>query len=140
RLHGANDSLRACSPRAPTAPRAAPRLAGPGASRYGLAPMPSPDPRPPLHVALVARDRAFSGGNSMRAGFEAADARCTIVPYEDWFPDLHSHRVRGSGLVSRLAGDVVRPLAEARLVATLARLRPDVVFFLKCDDLHGAVY
>ncbi|MCA9517642.1 MAG: hypothetical protein KC635_22030, partial [Myxococcales bacterium] len=102
--------------------------------------MASHDPTRPLHVALISRDRAFSGGTSMRDGFVAAGARCTIVPYEDWFPDLHSQRLRGSGVVSRLAGDVVRPLAEARLVATVARLRPDVVFFLKCDDLHAAVY
>lgn len=102
--------------------------------------MPRTAPKAPIHVALVALDRALSGGNSMRDGFEAAGARCTIVPYPNWFPDLHSHRVRGSGLATRLAGDAVRPLAEARLVATLARLRPDVVVFVKCDDLHGAVY
>lgn len=79
-------------------------------------------------------------GLSARRGFEQLGLEVSYVPYLDWQPHISLGRLRGAGVITRVLGGVVRPALEARLVAELTRARPDLVLFLKCDDLHAATY
>jgi spore maturation protein CgeB len=96
--------------------------------------------RPIDHVALVTRYRPGAWSLSIQRGFEAGGRRCTLIPYENWYPVVHRPGVRGTGLLNQLVRAAVRPAAEVRLLHAISQLRPDLLFFLKADDLHRAVY
>jgi spore maturation protein CgeB len=91
-------------------------------------------------VAVVG-GRAWGGLTaSVVRGFAGAGTRVTLVPYANWRHDLYRPSIRGSSLVSRPLAALERPVAEARLVAAIRAQRPDLVLFVKTDDLHGWVY
>lgn len=79
-------------------------------------------------------------GLSVKRGFEALGRRVTYLPYLDWLPSLGGASFRGAGLLTRGLASVTRPAIEVRLVSALARARPDLIVFVKCDDLHATTY
>jgi len=79
-------------------------------------------------------------GLSVKRGFEALGRKVTYLPYLDWLPTIGAATFRGSGLINRSLASLTRPAIELRLVAALARIRPDLVLFVKCDDLHATTY
>jgi hypothetical protein len=91
-------------------------------------------------VAVVGGFYYGSMAESVARGFEANGCVVERIPYESWKPSFYSQTVRGSGLVTRAAATLCRPVAEARLVAAIRALRPSIVFFLKCDDVHAVAY
>jgi spore maturation protein CgeB len=91
-------------------------------------------------VAVVG-GRALGGLTaSVVRGFAGAGTQVTLVPYANWRPSLYLPSIRGSSLVSRPLVALERPIAEARLVAAIRNQQPDLVLFVKSDDLHGWVY
>lgn len=98
-------------------------------------------PAPKLaHICIVSSGAEGAMGLSVKRGFEALGRRVTYLPYLDWLPSLGGATFRGSGLLTRGLTNVTRPAIEVRLVSALARARPDLVLFIKCDDLHAATY
>jgi hypothetical protein len=77
---------------------------------------------------------------SIARGFAAAGTQVTLVPYANWQHNLYRPSIRGSSLVSRPLAAVERPVAEARLVAAIHAQQPDLVLFVKTDDLHAWAY
>ncbi len=106
-----------------------------------LEPGATPGPgRPRARVAVVG-GRARGGLTaSVASGFAQAGAEAALVPYTDWRHDLYRPSIRGSSLVSRPLVTLERPIAEARLVAAIRNQQPDLVLFVKSDDLHRWVY
>ncbi len=96
--------------------------------------------RPIRHIAVVSVDAPGGLGASVCRGFEALGVRATLAPYPNWIPTWRGRRFRGAGQLNRALGLAGRPAAEARLLYTLARMRPDLVLIIKCDDLHASVY
>lgn len=92
------------------------------------------------HVCIISSGAEGAMGLSVQRGFEALGRRVTYIPYVDWLPTLRGLRFRGAGLLGRGLAGLSRPAVELRLVATLARTKPDLVLFVKCDDLHAATY
>jgi spore maturation protein CgeB len=98
-------------------------------------------PAPRLaHICIVSSGDEGAMGLSVKRGFEALGRRVTYVPYLDWLPALRGATFRGSGLISRGLAGLTRPAIEVRLVSTLAKLRPDLILFVKCDNLHATAY
>lgn len=93
-----------------------------------------------LHVALITRDRPGAWSRSVLRGFEQNGVRCTLVPYENRYPNIHRAGLRGSGVLNQLLRASLRPAVELWLLDELRRLKPDIIFFLKSDDLHRFVY
>lgn len=109
--------------------------------------LPEPRAREPVgpaprlrHICIVSSGAEGALGLSVQRGFEALGREVTYLPYLDWLPALRGASFRGSGLISRGLRTVARPAVEVRLVSALARVRPDLVLFVKCDDLHGPTY
>ena len=75
---------------------------------------------------------------SVERGFRALGYDVVIVPYLDWLPRLSGFR--GSGALSRVGLLVARPRLEVRLLRELSQARPELILFLKSDDLHRSVY
>jgi len=92
------------------------------------------------HICIVSSGAEGGMGVSVKRGFEALGRRVSYVPYIDWLPTLGSASFRGSGLINRSMALVTRPAIEVRLVALIGKIRPDLVLFIKCDDLHGTAY
>lgn len=92
------------------------------------------------HIAIVSSGAVGALGLSVKAGLEQLGRKVTYVPYTDWLPRLSQSTFRGSGLINRGLATVSRPAVEVRLVAALAKAKPDLVLFIKCDDLHGTTY
>lgn len=93
-----------------------------------------------MHVAVVGGGARGGLTASVVRGFEAAGAAAALVPYTDWRLNLHHPSIRGSGIVARPVMAALRPLAEARLVSAVRRAQPDLVLFVKDDDLHAMTY
>jgi len=91
-------------------------------------------------VTIVSSAEPGAMGLSVLRGLERRGLAVSYVPYVDWLPRWSGPSFRGVGLVETTLGDLARPALEARLLAALARARPDVVLFLKCDDLHAGLY
>lgn len=98
-------------------------------------------PAPRLaHVCIVASGTEGAMGLSVKRGFEACGRRVTYLPYLDWLPTIGGASFRGSGLINRGLATLTRPAIEVRLVAALKAAKPDIVLFIKCDDLHATTY
>jgi len=98
-------------------------------------------PSPRLaHVCIVSSGAEGAIGLSVKRAFEALGRRVSYLPYLDWLPKLGSASFRGSGIINRGIASLTRPAIEVRLVAALKSLRPDLVLFIKCDDLHATTY
>lgn len=91
----------------------------------------------PRSVAVLGGDVAGGMSHSIVAGFAAHGLEATLVPYVSWFPRVHRAHLRGSGGAQRVVNEALRPVMEARLLATLGRLKPDVAFLLKSDTISG---
>src|SRR5512147_3106302 len=92
------------------------------------------------HIAIVSSGTEGAMGLSVKRGFEALGRRVTYLPYLDWLPTIGGASFRGSGIINRSLASVTRPAIEVRLVSALAKARPDLVLFIKCDDLHATTY
>ncbi len=106
---------------------------------------PNEDSRPllthePAHIAIIGSAWSASLARSVERGFVALGKRVTLIPYDDWTPELPIKLKRGSGALRLAVSALTRPALEARLVLELARARPDLVVILKTDDLHAATY
>jgi spore maturation protein CgeB len=75
---------------------------------------------------------------SVERGFRALGCEVKLVPYMDWLPRIAGFR--GAGALSRAGAVFLRPGLELRLLGELLVFRPEMVLFLKSDDLHGALY
>lgn len=91
-------------------------------------------------VAIVSSGDGRGMAASVQRGMQANGVHCDLVPYTSWFPSLPGLTMRGAGTARRLVNAGVRLPLEARLVAALARARPDAVLFIKADDVHPWVY
>ena len=89
-----------------------------------------------MHVAVVGGSDRGGMTLSVTRGFTAVGCRVDLVPYVDWMPKLYRPNVRGSGIAERVMGSIVRPVVEARLLRAIRGLKPNLVFLVKCDDLH----
>jgi hypothetical protein len=92
------------------------------------------------HIAIVSSGAEGALGLSVKRGFEALGRTVTYLPYLDWLPSIGGAGFRGSGIINRSLASVTRPAVELRLVTALSKARPDLVLFIKCDDLHGTTY
>lgn len=77
---------------------------------------------------------------SVVRGFREAGTQAELVPYANWRTNLHVAGVRGSGLLTRIAGFIERPVLNTLLVRTLVALDPDIILFIKCDELPPTTY
>ena len=93
----------------------------------------------PRRIAVIGSARPGALAHSVVRGFEALELEPHLVPYMDWSPRLKT-TFRGAGAVNLGIAAATRPAFEGRLVLELARLEPDLVLFLKCDDLHRTTY
>lgn len=93
-----------------------------------------------LRVAVVGGYGHAEMTESVVRGFEHLGCTVTLVPMTNWRPRVYSPRVRGTGLLTRVAGVLALPWLEGALVEALRRARPDVVLLLKTDDLHRTTY
>ncbi|MCC6622466.1 MAG: glycosyltransferase [Deltaproteobacteria bacterium] len=90
------------------------------------------------HVAIVATEAGGALGLSLERAFESLGRQVSFIPYADWLPSIDG--LRGANILNRSLAGVGRPVAEMRLVAAVARAKPDLVLLVKCDDLHMAAY
>jgi hypothetical protein len=95
--------------------------------------------RAPHRIAIIGSGRPGALAHSVVRGFEALGKEPHLIPYMDWSPRLRT-AFRGAGALNLGLAAATRPALEARLVVELSRLSPDLVVFLKCDDLHAATY
>lgn len=77
---------------------------------------------------------------SVQRGFETLGWCASVVPYSDWFPKLPALPFRGAGAVNGVARMAARPYFEVRLLRRLEALAPDLVLFIKADDLSVRFY
>ncbi len=100
-------------------------------------------------VALVYPLQPGGLGDSALRGFGHQGVQVTPVAYptmapefnvDSWMPRLHVSRIRGTGFVLKKLMAMVRPIEGMRLVSTLKALAPDIVLFIKCDDIHPRTY
>lgn len=103
------------------------------------APGPTPSGSGPYRIAVLGSGRPGALAHSVVRGFEALGKEPHLVPYMDWSPRMKT-AFRGAGALNLGLAAATRPLHEARLLLELRRLDPDLVLFLKCDDLHTATY
>ncbi|MBM4360076.1 MAG: glycosyltransferase [Deltaproteobacteria bacterium] len=89
-------------------------------------------------VAIVSSAMEGAMALSVERGFRALGIHVKLVPYMDWLPQIAGFP--GAGAVSRLGAKLSRPGLEMRLLRELWGFRPDLVLFLKSDDLHGPIY
>jgi len=104
----------------------------------GLVPPPRGVRSRVAHVAIVATEAGGALGLSIERAFEALGRQVSFIPYADWLPNIDS--LGGANILNRSLAGVGRPVAEMRLVAAIARAKPDLVLLVKCDDLHMAAY
>lgn len=93
----------------------------------------------PHRIAIVGSGRPGALAHSVVRGFEALGKEPHLVAYMDWAPRTRTV-FRGAGAINLGLAAATRPALEARLLFELRRLAPDLVLFLKCDDLHAATY
>jgi hypothetical protein len=92
------------------------------------------------HVAIVSTAEPGGLASSVKWGLEQTGRQATLIPYTDWVPNISYPALRGVGALSRAIGAIGRPGAERKLVATVAKLKPDLTLLVKCDDLHQSTY
>lgn len=90
------------------------------------------------HVAVVTWADPGGMASSVARGFDEIGVPCTIVHY----PAITAPSVSGraGGAVGDIARATLRPLNEALFIRELRRVGPDLVIFIKCDDIHWSVY
>jgi hypothetical protein len=77
---------------------------------------------------------------SVQWGMQEAGITATLVPYTDWLPKIDFSTIRGVGTVSKVVSSIGRPYAEMKLIRALEQTKPDLVLFIKCDDIHRLTY
>ncbi len=92
------------------------------------------------HICIVSSGAEGALGLSIQRGLEALGRRVTYLPYMDWLPTPKVPVPRVSDLLARGIVNLTRPAIEVRLVSALSKAAPDLVLFVKCDDLHATTY
>ena len=92
------------------------------------------------HICIVSSGAEGALGLSIKRGFESLGRRVTYLPYMDWLPTPKVPIPRASDLIARGIVNLTRPAIEVRLVSALSKAKPDLVLFVKCDDLHATTY
>lgn len=92
------------------------------------------------HIALVSTAAPGALGHSVQRALLALGCKVSLVAYPDWKMTSPGWTFRGAGAINRALTAASRPVAEARLIAELVRLKPEAVLILKCDDLHQATW
>lgn len=92
------------------------------------------------HIALVSTAANGALGHAVQRALLALGCKVSWIPYPDWKMTSPGWTFRGAGAINRALLAASRPVAEARLIAELVRVKPEAVLILKCDDLHLATW
>ena len=95
----------------------------------------------PLRVAIVTQHQDTGGmPESVLRGFQALGVDAHLVRYSGLAGKLRFVGGRAAGLLYDVATGLTRPLAEVEIVRDLVRLDPDLILFIKADELTTAAY